>query len=624
MSQSNNLKDPIWASLPVVKFSHLTCISGRRCPAWTHVTASDLSFVVQAIRVVDEFGSYDRRIVMKIFRGQEILELQDLGQVVQHYRQPVSPTEPEGAVEVMTRGVSMAMRYPKTPDSMRKIQLRFRNDPDCAKASGIMRDLGLSINEVGNSQPAQTSRPVVSPTRSLLLPLPGAESAGSVGLLQESRPVSALASLGQLSQDRSYSILSSSPHFGFKVPERPVTSESRRDLSFLTSKEAPPDSASMATPDPHLLRTSFIPEPEKSSYFSQIERELQPRELSQPARQDFGAGSMVNQSSSMYLRQVQVQREDNADKSCLPSSSPFFNTPLTSIRHPEPSLRDPSWVSSQRPASTPADLEDLVMPPRRKLPFERPDPTVRSSSAITFPALPKPTPVSRTSPRKDTESKMQPVTKAAPTKRVAQRKGPVAKPTASSLNASSPIKLAASENIIAPPQPREDDSSPLAAKSAAAAAATSRPASVASGMVSKTQAPSKKRVTTPILPPPSNKRLKMASKATQTETLISSCPNVTGQNDAAQCDNVRELVPDVVTAASPPDTYLNDLDTFIAKHKERPALKEIWQTPGYAEADAEHRQMIVDDFICQNLESADFLQLCVDMETAWRKIGLGL
>ncbi|KAK2627144.1 hypothetical protein QTJ16_003110 [Diplocarpon rosae] len=623
MSQSNNLKDPLWASLPVVKFSHLTCFSGRRCPAWTHVTASDLSFVVQAIQVVDEFGSYDRRIVMKIFRGQEILEMQDLGQVVQHYRQPVSPTEPEGAVEVMTRGVSMAMRYPKTPDSMRKIQLRFRDDLDCAKASGIMRDLGLSINEVGNSQPAQSSRPIASPTRSLLLPLPGAESAGSVGLLQESRPVSVLASLGQLSQDRSYGVLSSSPHFGFKVPERPVISESRSDLSYFTSKEAPSDFASMATPDPHLLRTSFAPELEKPSYFSQTERELQPREISQLAPQDFGPGSVVNQSTSTYLRQMQVQRGQNADKSGLSSSSPFFNAPLTSIRHPEPSLRDPSWVSSQRPASTPADLEDLIMPPRRKLPFERPDPAIRSSSAISFPALPKPTPVSRTSPRIDADNKKQLVTKAAPIKRVAQRKGPIVKSAASSSNASSPSKPATREKIIAPPQPREDDSSPLAAKSAAAAAATSRPASVASGMVSKAKAPSKKRVTTPILPPPSNKRLKMVSRATQTETIISSGSNIAGQDDAAQCDNAHELVPEVVAAASPPDTYLNDLDTFIAKHKERSAPKEIWQTPGYAEADAEHRQMIVDNFICENLESADFLQLCVDVETAWRKIGLG-
>ncbi|KAI6715186.1 hypothetical protein PZA11_006018 [Diplocarpon coronariae] len=622
MSHSNNLEDPIWASLPVVKFSHLTCPTGRRCPAWTHVTASDLSFVVQAIRVVDELGSYGRRVVMKIFRSQEILESQDLGQVVQHYRQPASPTEPAGAVEVMTRGVSMAMRYPKTPDSMRKIQLRFQNDPDCAKASGIMRDLGLPINQVGGSQPLQPPRSAAPPT---LYPPPSTESAGGVGLLQESRPAPALSSLSQLSQDRSYGMLSSSPHFDFKVPERPATCESRMDLSCFTGREAASDPASMATPKPHLLRTSFFGELKKPLYLSQMDREYQPRETSQLIPQDLSTGSMVTQSSSIYLRKIQVQGEENTDKARLSSSSPSFNPHLTSTRHPEPSLQDPSWISSQRPASTPADLEDLVIPPRRKLPFERPDPAIRSSSAISLPALPKPTPVSRTSPMKAGDNGKQPLSKAAPIKRVAQRKGPTTKPTASSsLIASPTIKRVTCETIIAPPQTREGDSSPLAAKSAAAAAATSRPDSVASGMVSKAQAPSNKRVTTPILPPSSNKRLKMTSKATQTENLISSCRNITGQDSAAHLDKVGELVPDVAAAASPPDTYLNDLDSYVAKYKERPASKEIWQTPDYADADAEHRKMVLDEFICENLESADFLQLCVDMETAWRKIGLGI
>jgi hypothetical protein len=34
--------------------------------------------------------------------------------------------------------------------------------------------------------------------------------------------------------------------------------------------------------------------------------------------------------------------------------------------------------------------------------------------------------------------------------------------------------------------------------------------------------------------------------------------------------------------------------------------------------------LIVNDFICANLENTDFLRLCEDTEKAWRRIGLGM
>ena len=66
------------------------------------------------------------------------------------------------------------------------------------------------------------------------------------------------------------------------------------------------------------------------------------------------------------------------------------------------------------------------------------------------------------------------------------------------------------------------------------------------------------------------------------------------------------------------------LDTFITKHKSRSAPKELWETAGYADADEEQRLIILNDFICENLENRDFLQLCQDTEKAWRRVGLGM
>jgi hypothetical protein len=143
----------------------------------------------------------------------------------------------------------------------------------------------------------------------------------------------------------------------------------------------------------------------------------------------------------------------------------------------------------------------------------------------------------------------------------------------------------------------------------------SRSPSEASGLVSKATAATKKR-TAPVARPSSPKRPKMVDQATQTQTL-------SGRDHSASQRKVPGIVPElVVDPASPPDTYLDVLDAFVAKHRDRPALKELWETPGYADADQEHRDKILNDFVCENLENPDFIQLCQDTEISWRRIGL--
>jgi hypothetical protein len=122
----------------------------------------------------------------------------------------------------------------------------------------------------------------------------------------------------------------------------------------------------------------------------------------------------------------------------------------------------------------------------------------------------------------------------------------------------------------------------------------------------------------------------MVDQATQTQTLSGRDHTVarraTPPNDASS--NVPKDRPapvaDSPAAASPPESYLDAVDKFVSTHKARPAPKELWQAPGYAEADEEQRQVLLNNFICDNLENADFLQLVQDTEKAWRRIGLGM
>lgn len=155
---------------------------------------------------------------------------------------------------------------------------------------------------------------------------------------------------------------------------------------------------------------------------------------------------------------------------------------------------------------------------------------------------------------------------------------------------------------------QEDEVSPLAAKSNAA-----RP-STAAGLQSKA-ATTKKR-SAPARPSSSAKKSKMVDQGTQTQ-MQSGRDHITALEPGS--NNVPQAPP-----APPPQNYLDMLDTFITTHKSRPPPQELWERPGYTEADDEQRQAMLTDFICENLENADFLKLCEDTEKSWRRIGLGM
>jgi hypothetical protein len=338
-------------------------------------------------------------------------------------------------------------------------------------------------------------------------------------------------------------------------------------------------------------------------------------------------------SDSLYLTQMQPQlallskiaenpKEAPAE---LLSTSPFFQTTLQ-----DDALRQCNF---QRPSTAPAlhssDIHDFWIPPRQELPFPNPKDigNARPSSVSDLPLLPKPTPVSRVTltanPPKTTheEATKSPLPKPVSKKRVAQRKESTISDTQEQNDhLSSTESVAANfltdEIVNASP---EDEPSPLAAKSAAAAQS-----STMSGLHSKAMAV-KKRNAMPIRSPSVTKRPKMVDQSTQTQTL--SGRDHTAGMRAMSTDKISDSA-DKSSAftppVDPPEIYLRHLDAFVTKLKDRAAPKELWETTGYADGDEEMRSIILNDFICENLENRDFLQLCEDTGKAWRRIGLGM
>jgi len=284
-----------------------------------------------------------------------------------------------------------------------------------------------------------------------------------------------------------------------------------------------------------------------------------------------------------------------------------------------------------RPASTPNDHNTNKMFPFKydSLSLPKPQSKARAASISILPPLPKPTLVARTlstiNAREISTEKSPAPTQNPAKRRVAERKS---SNVTSGLDEIGSHEERQHENLVKQPivfeQPAEpeDEPSPLAAKSAAA---TSRPSSAMNGLPSKITT-TKKRAAAPIRLPSATKRPKMVSQSTQTQTL--SGRDHTIAKKAIPVDvstnvptNLPALVADI---PSPPESYREAVDNFVAKQKARPAPKELWEAPGYAEADEEQRLSLLNSFICENLENADFLQLCQDTEKSWRRIGLGM
>ncbi|KIN01400.1 hypothetical protein OIDMADRAFT_123139 [Oidiodendron maius Zn] len=145
-----------------------------------------------------------------------------------------------------------------------------------------------------------------------------------------------------------------------------------------------------------------------------------------------------------------------------------------------------------------------------------------------------------------------------------------------------------------------------------------RPPSAISGLQSKSTATRKRSA--PIRPSASTKRPRMVDQSTQTQIL----PGYDITLASLSANEISTSIPPAEHLPAPPQDFLDILETFITRHQSEPAAKELWDRPGYAQADEEQRQRILNEFICENLENPEFVQLCEDAEKTWRRMGLGM
>jgi hypothetical protein len=275
--------------------------------------------------------------------------------------------------------------------------------------------------------------------------------------------------------------------------------------------------------------------------------------------------------------------------------------------------------------STPESLSQWL-PPRRELPFPKARVATKSSTpTVDLPASSEPK-LRAGEPRVGEVAQFVAPENTTPVlnrsmRRIAQRRTNRAPPvTQENISGSLGEESVDSDGKDARPQmlvEREEEPSPLAAKSVA----VSRP-STAPGLRSKVMITATRKrpsMTEPDTVPVSKQVRKVVDKATQTQTWSGrdhtaplALATAVGQSSSATTDE----------AIQPSESFMNEIEAFVAKHKHRPAPQELWQRPGYSEASPEERQTIINDFICENLDNEDFLKLCEDTGNVWRRVGL--
>jgi len=170
MSQlSSQVQDPNWVSVPIAKFSHNTTPYGTKSFVWTHVNnRNDLDLVIRNARVVDDYGNYQERILMKVTGGAEVLvwelvhlaaeatlthgqETQDLGQLVTFCREFDLASGSEYPVDIVVKSPFMAMRYPKTINTVR-LSSSVSSFADSMKGSSNSGEIALRLRLQENAE----------------------------------------------------------------------------------------------------------------------------------------------------------------------------------------------------------------------------------------------------------------------------------------------------------------------------------------------------------------------------------------------------------------------------------------------------------------------------------------
>ncbi|KAI7552423.1 hypothetical protein KC331_g1896 [Hortaea werneckii] len=596
-------------SLPVLKYSHALGVRPDNTPPWSHILGDNLYVIVKGTDTKTDDGRLqpDGKLNMTIMEGTRLLESVDIAGLVDDAlaarrgaeRVGVMPAVEQLPIFGISREALLALRYKSTSGEARRIQIRLKSASDCRQIVSAFERRGMEFQE----QRPQTSRPNTGrpPTAGAASDRPFTGHASSPYFEPAKSPPKPSVFTPQTLEGGS---LSQSPkrsaHEAFGTSESQAMTPHffSRDETIAPreiSPERPPTSfiyRSNTTPIQHSQYGMTMPQqpsferPSSSSKIATIEA------IKRAVEEDTAHSRPRTGKQPQYANESWLPAVSQAERSAQGSSSNNGTRPSTGL--------PPTNVCTVPPP----DSQEFALPPKRDLPFKRPDSRRESdrtnsrpnSSALTMPPLPKPKLVKENqniSPRKESVSQIEEQTKI--------RAFPASPPKG--------VSVGDQDAEVLRPRTTSTDHFP------------GQPSWVreqqAKSAYTSTRGLTADRVVNGGNPPPYHP---LAERSPNKVFRVSSLVDAPHEIDDSP---PRPLSPPktLYQASDPQDP--SDSAAASLRILDRHDPHEV-SVEEYATQSREERQAALETFMLANLENPAFAKLCEDVENCWRRIALGL
>ncbi|KAL2351301.1 hypothetical protein BJ546DRAFT_353971 [Cryomyces antarcticus] len=566
-------------SLPLSKYSSATGLSTEGKIPWTHLLRDDIYVLFDSFHVSNSVNASASGREMKIVQGTTVLEHISIEDMIREVNLAVREARHRG-IELLKdqlplvalfkrETLCIALRYRMPDGQTRRVQLKLRNDQDFQTAFDFLRSMDCPMSDSS------------APQRALMVQGPSCPASS----LDTLRSTPATAQPPQESGIRSSSINSVPPLSDFQNRSSQVYTLS--PLSMQSHNVASHTYHAAYEPQPHQA-PGFEPSHQPSQ--SQLYRShtLPAHVTQQDQYQSSRAGTTLSAGSDRHgladsttgcslIRQHSNQPPSRPDMSDVGSTMPpppagpssLSHRPYSAgVRHTNEShlqsVSQQGLSGLERPYTAPAphDRDNLshLIPPRRELPFKR------SSTSVKLPV------------QDESHCFMPP---SSTGDRLAAPGDPV-----KMSDSSRPTLVAASERTER-------------VRTADALQSLSSDTLVDSGTVSVAGDHSSPQR----LPPP-----RSLSPAKDLPLFAKSATRQTRNKSSLDADF----------------EYVDGFGAFVSKPPAHSASDNTESLAQYASQPDEARRTAIDDLICRNLNDDNFLMLCEDVESCWRRIGLGI
>ncbi|KAI6842004.1 hypothetical protein KC340_g2135 [Hortaea werneckii] len=597
-------------SLPVLKYSHALGVRPDNTPPWSHILGDNLYVIVKGADTKTDDGRLqpDGKLNMTIMEGNRLLESVDVASLVDEAlaartgaeRVGVMPAVEQLPIFGITREALLALRYKSRSGEARRIQLRLKSASDCRQIVSAFERRGMEFQE----QRPQTSRPTTArpPTAGAASDRPFTGHSNSPYFEPVKSPpkrdifTPQTVEGGSLSQSPKRSAQEAFGETGSQAMTRPpFFSRDETIAPREISPERPPTSfiyRSNTTPFQHSQYGMTLPQqpsyerPSSSSEIATVEA------VRRAVEEDTAHSRPTTGKQQEYANESWPPAVSQVERSALGSPSNNGTRPSTGLL--------PTNVCTVPPP----DSQEFALPPKRDLPFKRPDSRRESdrtnsrpnSSALTMPPLPKPKLVKENqgiSSRKESMAQIEEQTHI--------RTFPASPPKGPSVVTQNAEVLRpgtnAAEHLSGQPSGGRDQQTK--------SAYTPTPGLTADRAVNGIK---------PFQYQP------LAGRSPNKVSRVSSLVDAPHEIDDSP---PRPLSPPktLYQASDPQDPSDNSAASFRVLGRRDPHEVSVEE---YATQSREDRQAALETFMLANLENPAFAKLCEDVENCWRRIALGL